>query len=186
MVMYLRKSIKYDKNIQIIHPGEFFASGDDLMIGTILGSCIAVCLIDEEEGLGGMNHFMLPGKIREKDIMADKTARYGITAMNSLFAEMIRLGAIMSRLSAKIFGGGHVLNTGNITAIPEDNIRLARVMLEMEDIPIVASDVGGEYTRKIMLEVKSGSVFQKKTTRADVINDINERDMKYVRSSLNE
>lgn len=184
--MYIRNSSKYGKQIHIIHPGEYHVTSEDIMIGTILGSCIAVCLYDLEAGVGGMNHFMLPGRISQQDIFSDKTARYGITAMNTLIQEVERQGGRHGHMEAKVFGGGHVLNTNQVNAIPDDNIRLARVMLELEDIPIIKSDVGEHYTRKIMLDVKTGKVFLKKTTREDVIDQINARDINYVRSELNE
>ncbi len=41
-------------------PGEYFASGEDLVIVTVLGSCVSVCLRDPLNGIAGMNHFMLP------------------------------------------------------------------------------------------------------------------------------
>ncbi len=182
--MYMRHSSKYGKEIKIIHPGEFYVSRLDEMIGTLLGSCIAVCLIDMIHGVAGMNHFMLPGRITQQDIFADKTARYGITAINNLLREIERNGGIRNRLEAKIFGGGHVLDTQKINAIPSDNIQLARIMMEMEDIPIVTSDVGENYTRKLLMDVKTGRVYLRKTTRADVIEKINRRDLSYVEKEL--
>lgn len=83
---------------------------------------------------------------------------------------------------SKIFGGGHVLNTDASSAtIPLDNIRLARVMMEIEDIPIVISDVGEHYTRKLLMDVHNGKVFLKKTTRDDVFNTVIQRENDFVR-----
>ena len=185
--MYLKNSIKYGKDVKIIHPGEYYVSYKDEMIGTLLGSCISVCIADLKNGIAGMNHFMLPGRITEKDIFADKTARYGITAINSLMDELEKNGAVRKNFISKIFGGGHVLgNISGINAIPEDNIRLARIMMEIEDIPIVSSDVGENFTRKLLMDVKTGKVFLRKTTRQDVIDEINRRDIDYVKRSLSD
>ena len=52
--MYLRHSAKYGKAIKIIHPGEFYTSQEDELIGTLLGSCIAVCLICRDKGIAGV------------------------------------------------------------------------------------------------------------------------------------
>jgi chemotaxis protein CheD len=41
--------------------GEYYVSHEDLVIMTVLGSCIAACLWDSRMRVGGMNHFMLPG-----------------------------------------------------------------------------------------------------------------------------
>ena len=43
-----------------ILPGEYYATTRDMMIVTVLGSCVSACIRDRESGVGGMNHFMLP------------------------------------------------------------------------------------------------------------------------------
>ena len=57
-------------------PGEYFVSSEDMVIMTVLGSCIAACIWDPHLHIGGMNHFMLP----EGD-GSDTTGRYGSYAM---------------------------------------------------------------------------------------------------------
>lgn len=180
--MYIRHSAKFDKDIKIIHPGEYYVSGQDELIGTLLGSCVAVCLIDMKKSVCGMNHFMLPGKITRSDIMSDRKAKYGITAINHLLTSMHEHGCRNDNLVAKIFGGGRVLDSAmGSHSIPEDNIRLANVMLELEDIPIVESDVGGNYTRKLLLEIHSGKVFLKKSTRKDFLEVIAKQEKEYLK-----
>lgn len=180
--MYIRNSHKYGKPIKIIHPGEYYISDGDEIIGTLLGSCIAVCLHDPVRCVSGMNHFMLPGRISGTDITKDRTAKYGITAINKLIQSLEKAGADRERLVAKIFGGGEVLD-GVIasTTIPADNIRLARVMMEMEDIQIEEMDVGGIYTRKILMDVKTGGVYLKKSTRKDVMREVGMLEVNYAR-----
>jgi len=171
--MYIRQSKKYNKEIRIIHPGEFYVSNEDEIIGTLLGSCVALCLHDRQNGVAGMNHFMLPGRISEKDIFADRSARYGITAINQLLSAVESRGGLKKNIVAKIFGGGHVLESmGQSETIPLDNIRIARIMMEIDDIPIATSDVGETYTRKLLMDVKSGKVYLKKTTRKDVLDNV--------------
>lgn len=183
--MHIRNSIRFEKPIKIIYPGELYASKEDEIIGTLLGSCVSVCLIDVAKGICGMNHFMLPGKISRHDIFKDRMARYGITAIKNLISEMERLGSHKADWVAKVFGGGKILllETDKNT-IPEDNIRVARILLELEDIPIVKSDVGGTFTRKLLMEVKSGKVFLKKTSRNDIIEKVAHTEEEYLRKGL--
>ena len=68
-------------------PGEYYVTTENMMICTVLGSCIAACLWDRSLNIGGMNHFMLP----EGDI-ADTSGRYGSFAMEVLINEMFKLG----------------------------------------------------------------------------------------------
>ena len=40
--------------------GDYFASSQDVVIHTVLGSCVAVCLYDPGKKIGGMNHILMP------------------------------------------------------------------------------------------------------------------------------
>ncbi len=180
--MHIRNSSRFEKPIKIIYPGELYVSRDDEIIGTLLGSCVSVCLIDAQRSISGMNHFMLPGKISRHDIFKDRMARYGITAIKNLMQEMERFGSKKSDWVAKVFGGGKILVIeGDKNTIPEDNIRIARILLELEDIPIVKSDVGGIFTRKLLMEVKSGKVFLKKTSRNDIVEKVVHTEEEYLK-----
>src|ERR1700690_1355369 len=71
-----------------ILPGEFYVTNSPHeRIVTTLGSCISVCIRDPEAAVGGMNHFMLPGKPKHGSEVFSPTSaanRYGIFAMESL------------------------------------------------------------------------------------------------------
>jgi hypothetical protein len=41
-------------------PGEYYVTNREIALVTVLGSCVAACIRDRKEGIGGMNHFMLP------------------------------------------------------------------------------------------------------------------------------
>ena len=164
--MHIPHTSRFGKKIHIIKPGEYKVSASDDMIGTLLGSCVSVCLHDPVRKVSGMNHFMLPGRVVKADILRDTTARYGITAINELLALMEEAGALHENLTAKVFGGGHVILTAfESSTLPTDNIRLARVMLELEDIPIEEMEVGGSCARKILMEVMTGRVYCKNLER---------------------
>jgi chemotaxis protein CheD len=179
--MYIPHVTQLGKKVKIIQPGEYHVSAEDEMIGTLLGSCVAVCLHDPEARVSGMNHFMLPGRIVKADIFRDRTARYGITAMVELMAQMERAGAARENLTAKVFGGGHVIVTAFETStLPSDNIRLARVMLELEDIPIDEMNVGGSYGRKILMEAKTGRVYLKNLSRKTIEETLKGREYKHM------
>lgn len=178
--MHIPYRRRFDKHITIIQPGEYHVSDEDEMIGTLLGSCVAVCLHDPVRGVSGMNHFMLPGRIVKNDIFKEGSARYGISAINDLLSLMEKRGALRKDLIAKIFGGGHViLTTLETSTIPMENIRLARTLMEMEDIPIVEMSVGGYTARKILMDVKTGKVFLKNITRSHDEEDGDDVDVRF-------
>lgn len=84
----------------IILPGEFHVSSQDI-IATVLGSCISVCIKDIKSGIGGMNHFMLPGDVRSEEMFLSESAKYGMFAMEQLINEMIKEGGSQKALSGE-------------------------------------------------------------------------------------
>ena len=50
----------FDCDAAKILPGEYYYTPKDMLIVTVLGSCVSACIRDRVKGLGGMNHFMLP------------------------------------------------------------------------------------------------------------------------------
>lgn len=144
-----------------IHIGEYYASKSPAVIGTLLGSCVAVCLFDPAMRIGGMNHILLPGK-------ADLTkfnvaARYGINAMELLINRIMRLGGRRNRLVAKVFGGAHVLPAiSKKNGTGGKNASFAVEFLQNEGIRIISRDVGGHASRKIFFHTDSGEVLLKR------------------------
>ena len=92
-----------------IHPGEYYISSEDA-IYTILGSCVSVVLYSDRQKIGGMNHFMLPST---SEVFPEKEyqGRYGVHAMELLINGLMKEGLSRNKLTAKVFGGGNVLNT---------------------------------------------------------------------------
>ncbi|MBI9102441.1 MAG: hypothetical protein JEY99_08510 [Spirochaetales bacterium] len=175
--MYRKYDAKLKSTVLTIFAGECFVSKSNEIISTVLGSCIAVCLSDHSKGIGGMNHFMLPeGRAAsnrimlnsssiETDELAEKSMRYGLTAMEVLIAEMQKKGADRKNLRAKIFGGGNVLSRNSSTqSVGDKNIGFARAFLKMEGIPIEKENVGDKYGRKIFFLSGQNKVFLKKVS----------------------
>jgi chemotaxis protein CheD len=159
----------YDPHLRIdairVQPGDFYASDRDVAIVTVLGSCVAACLRDSQSGIGGMNHFMLPhGRDRGP---ASASARYGVNAMELLINELIRLGARRSRLEAKVFGGGNVLEGCTALNIGQANARFVAQFLKAESIPVVGSDLEGSGSRKVYFFPATGRVLVRGIQRSE-------------------
>ena len=141
--------------------GEIYAAREQVVLQTLLGSCVSACLYDPAVGVGGMNHILLPGDVNLHAF--DASSRYGINAMELLINEMCQLGARRSRLQAKIFGGGNVLGTVQAKNGPgERNVAFIRDYLELEGIPLIAEDTGGPWTRILLFRVSDFTVFVKR------------------------
>ena len=150
--MYSYFDTKFNKHSTNLAPGEYFVSGDDIIINTVLGSCVAVALHDPKLEISGLNHFMLAeSNFQHRNESFFNIERYGLYAMEAVLNDMIKLGCKKERLRAKIFGGSSVFETRNKSNIGPANIEFAELFLKTEKIPIVNSDTGGEQARRIYL-----------------------------------
>ena len=155
-------SPKFGRYVYEIFAGDYFATDErNVILSTLLGSCVAVCLRDQKTGVVGINHFMLPSNIRVEEIIFSRDARYGINAMEKMINMMMKLGAKRNSIQAKVFGGGQVLDQ-NLSNVAQSNIDFAKVYLQMEEIPVVASDVGGKKGRKIFFFSNSFDIYMKR------------------------
>ncbi|KAK0331538.1 hypothetical protein LTR94_028535, partial [Friedmanniomyces endolithicus] len=80
-----------------------------VVLSTILGSCVSMCLRDPVARVGGMNHFLLP-EASSADVGAEASRRYGAYAMELLINEVLKAGGRRDRLEAKLFGGGRMFD----------------------------------------------------------------------------
>jgi len=152
-----------------IGPGEYYVTQRDMLIVTVLGSCVSACVRDPSTNIGGMNHFMLPEHAGDPDSPLSSSARYGAYAMEVLINNLISMGARRDRLEAKLFGAGRVLH--GASDIGRRNAAFAQEYLRRENIPILAEDLGKPYPRKVYFFPSSGRVLVKqlKSLRNDTI-----------------
>ncbi|MFT4925741.1 MAG: chemotaxis protein CheD [Phenylobacterium sp.] len=163
-----------------ILPGEFYVSTSKEVISTVLGSCISACIWDEMNGVGGMNHFLLPQRHNAHPDAQDAsyTARYGNWAMEYLVNEVIKNGGTRNNLKAKIFGGGKIISAMT-NDVGEGNVDFVLEYLKLENIPILANDTGGPWPRKVMFDPLTGRA-QIKKLRSIHNDTVQRRERKYV------
>ena len=143
-------------------PGEYYITGSDEAISTVLGSCIAACIRDPAAGVGGMNHFMLPEELdtnsaeRWLDPTVGLATRYGSHAMESLINSLLKVGASRHRFEIKLFGAARVLSSG--TDVGQHNIAFIRRYLQTEGLQAGAEDLGDIYPRRIIYFPATGKV----------------------------
>ena len=145
-------------------PGEYFLSDSPMVVYTVLGSCISVCLRDPVAGVGGMNHFMLaaPSGHGDSDSWAE-SGRYGSYAMEMLINGILGRGGNRSRLEAKVFGGGKIYD--GAMDVGAKNAAWALDYLEQEGMPPMKADVGDVCPRKVYYFTDTGKVLLKKLDR---------------------
>jgi chemotaxis protein CheD len=137
--------------------GDFKVSADpDVIFTTLLGSCVAACIRDPEVGVGGMNHFLLPGV--EVASNATQAESFAVHLMELLLNGLMRQGAHRDRLEAKVFGGARMMK--GLSDIGKKNTEFAKRFLKYEGIRLLGGDTGGEQGRRIQYCPVSGRAMQ--------------------------
>jgi len=154
---------KFESEAVKVLPGEYFVTAANVLMVTVLGSCVSACIRDREKGIGGMNHFMLADAADAGTVSA--SARYGTYAMEILINHLLKMGARRGNLEAKVFGGGRVMATLASSQVGERNSRFVKAFLKTEGIPAVAEDLLDVYPRKVYFFPNTGRVLVKKLVR---------------------
>jgi len=149
-------------------PGEFYVSDQEEMLSTVLGSCVSACIHDVRRGIGGMNHFMLPEPVGERDNWSStvgRAARYGSDAMEQLINAILKAGGQRADLRVKVFGGGRVL--ARMSDVGQRNIEFVRRYITAENLELVASDLGDVFPRQVQFFPHSGRARVRQLRRSD-------------------
>ncbi|CAM3271088.1 chemotaxis protein CheD [Paracoccus nototheniae] len=132
------------KVIHVVQGENAISDDPDVVITTILGSCVSACIFDPERGIGGMNHFLLP-----EDGPGGTDIRYAAAAIEQLLNGLMRRGAVRSRMRSKLFGGARMM--AGLPDIGRRNAEAAQRFLQAEGVAMVARDLGGVQARRIRL-----------------------------------
>ena len=136
-----------------VSQGEFHVSDDaDLVLTTILGSCVAACVRDPVARVGGMNHFLLPGETGGEGL------RYGVQSMELLVNALLRRGARRDRLEVKLFGGARLID--GLTDVGSQNAAFAERFVRDEGLRAAGGSLRGQHARRIQYWPVSGRARQ--------------------------
>jgi chemotaxis protein CheD len=142
--------------IHVVQGEQHVTNDPHAVLTTLLGSCVAACMRDPIAGVGGMNHFLLPGgRTRGLDSLAE---RHGVHAMELLVNALLKHGARRDRLEAKLFGGARLID--GLTDVGRQNAEFAEKFLAAEGIRHTGGSLLGEHGRKIQFWPVSGRARQ--------------------------
>jgi chemotaxis protein CheD len=140
------------RTAHVIQGDHHVSDEGDVVMVTVLGSCVAACLFDPVRKMGGMNHFLLPDDPGSRDI------RHASAAMEVLINSLLKRGARRERLVAKLFGGGRMLK--GLPDIGRRNGEAALNFLKGEGIPVEAQSLGGNQARRVRFWPATGRAQQ--------------------------
>lgn len=135
------------RRVSIIQGEHRVLAEPDVMLSTILGSCVAVCLHDPVARIGGMNHFLLGEPTEGHMLKPEEMQRYGVHAMELLINAMMQAGAARERMCGHLYGGANII--AGLGSIGSSNADFARRFMATEGLPIRHCDLGGTSARKV-------------------------------------
>ena len=147
-------SVAIPSPLRSLHPGEWYVGGDCERLHTVLGSCVALCAWHPQLKLGGMCHYLLP---QAPARASSNDARYAVNALKNMKAALLTYAAL-SDYQLGLFGGGEMFSFEAPRSIGSDNIAYARDWLAREHLQAVKVDVGGSFSRSLVLIMATGEI----------------------------
>lgn len=133
-------------------------TGEDGVTTLGLGSCVGVAIRDPQSGVGGLAHVMLPDS-RETSNNANR-AKFADTCITDMIADMVKKGANISRMVAKLAGGAQMFAFGSaksdMVRVGERNVEACKKKLKELNIKVLAEDTGDNYGRTVVFFPATG------------------------------
>lgn len=145
-------------------PGDFYFSDENNIITTVLGSCISIAIWHPLLHIGGMSHSILPSRGKGKPGKHKLDGCYIDNAIELLLREIGKHHTHPADYQVKLFGGGNMFKQPHAESalnIGASNIHAARKLLEVSGFIVHAEHVGGSGHRRIIFDMRDGSVLVK-------------------------
>lgn len=135
---------------------------ENVELKTFVGSCVALCLFDMQSKVAAMAHIMLPKQTsQKKDILGGENGKFADIAFFTMRENMIRKGAKVERIQAKMAGGATIFRhepETNLFSIGSRNVEAVKQILKENGVPLVAEDTGMNFGRWVNFDLKSGKM----------------------------
>lgn len=178
---------KFNKPAIILYPGEHYATAEDVALSTVSGSCLVVTLYDKYRHIGGLGHFILPGLIGTSGLNSDDISSYGVTQLEYIFGEFVKLGGDRKDVRANVFGAAHTDRQNKINEeILKTNVMFIHKFFSGEKIPVDHLDLAGEKRRKIIFFPKTGKTFRKILLNNEAGSEIIRLEKEYIAKAFKE
>lgn len=146
--------------------GEGIVTSSNVLISTVLGSCVSVSFFHPGAGLAGIFHAMLP---HERDSREERRTpcKFVDAAIHLVHGQFQRRGLPDKELEIKLFGGAFSMGSGASEAIAElvnvggRNVQVARQVLAERALTVYREHVGGDRGRKLVFNTATGDVWVK-------------------------
>lgn len=139
-----------------LNPGELIFSKKQVIVKSVLGSCVAVTIYDRVKRYGGMCHYLLPLSPSNEH----NSTKFGNIAIYTLLKKFIKdNGSKKEDLVATIIGGAFIIfDEKEIFFIGDKNVDIATEILKKEKIYIKQMHTGGEHGRRVIFNTETNQL----------------------------
>jgi len=158
-------------NIVYVGVGEYASSKnpDEIVKTLALGSCVAVIMLDPANRAVGLLHVALPDSSINKKRAQEKPGMFADTGISKMLEEMEKNGYQPGgRLIVKLAGGASIMDPNNTFNIGKRNILAVRKCLWHFKLGAVSEDVGGNISRSVSVNLKTGKVILSSPGRGEL------------------
>ena len=110
------KMTSADVSSLVLMPGDIYFGDANIVLKTLLGSCVSIVLWHPKLKLGGMCHFVLPRRLHPGGESLD--GRYADEAVQLFMADLTRQRTLPEDYRVHVFGGANMFHLRPITKIP--------------------------------------------------------------------
>ena len=153
-----------------LQPGELYFGEGRTRVRTLLGSCVAIAVWHPGLKIGGLCHYMLPGRGAHHGAHHALDGRYANEAMLLFLRDMRAAGTRPQEYEAKLFGGGRMFAHDPQQGSPArpgcldvscKNVLRGRELVRQHGLRLKAEHLGGEGHRNVLFEIWSGDAYLK-------------------------
>ncbi len=121
---------------------------------TILGSCVGVAMYAPQQRLGMLGHIVLARSAGATNY----PAKFADTAVPHMVSTLVRHGANVGTLVAKIAGGACMFEDCKSMQIGIANVEAVLQALANAGVRIAGQSVGGTFGRRVCFDLTTGSL----------------------------
>jgi len=130
----------------------------DVLVTHALGSCLGLAVYDPTVGVAGLIHCLLPVARDAAKGPVKNPFMYVNLGVPQMMRAMFNRGATRENMILKAAGCGRMMNISNQFDTGANNFAALKKLLQINEMRLIADDVGGTIPRTMRLFAETGRV----------------------------
>ncbi|MGR3176443.1 MAG: chemotaxis protein CheD [Candidatus Anammoxibacter sp.] len=123
------------------------------LLCAVVGAGVVITIFDTERRCGGMCYYIKPLRNNPKET----STLFACPSIIGLLNMLLGTGSKLKYLEAQLYGGAANQKVeGYINGLGDQNVNVAKEILDLQKVRIVGTGTGGTYGRKVVFDTASG------------------------------